>query len=104
MQLNLVSAVDWKLATVSHILLPSEHEVIIWSQFSVRSQPILVQCQQVKSQIESGEASFEELAKQCSTCPSGLKCVHFHVEVHDTWYLGQNGGSLGTISPKQVLC
>ena len=53
------------------------------------ARPILVdseeQCQQLKTEIAGG-ASFEDLAKQHSSCPSG-----------------QQGGALGEFGPGQMV-
>lgn len=55
-------------ASARHILVESEEK-----------------CLQLKAEIEGG-ASFEDLAKQHSSCPSG-----------------QRGGALGTFSPGQMV-
>ncbi|QDV09416.1 Peptidyl-prolyl cis-trans isomerase C [Planctomycetes bacterium Poly30] len=55
-------------ATARHILVPTEEK-----------------CLELKAQIASG-ASFEDLAKQHSTCPSG-----------------KNGGALGEFGPGQMV-
>jgi len=44
-------------------------------------------CSLIKQQIESGEATFEELARQHSKCPSGKAA----------------GGSLGTFEPGRMV-
>lgn len=44
------------------------------------------QARDLKSQIESGQAKFEELAKKHSTCPSG-----------------KSGGALGTFGKGQMV-
>jgi len=43
-------------------------------------------CQELKDKINAGEISFEDAAKQNSTCPSGA-----------------NGGELGTFSQGQMV-
>ncbi|WP_373029437.1 peptidylprolyl isomerase [Sulfurovum sp.] len=43
-------------------------------------------CKELKEKINSGEISFEEAAKQNSTCPSGVR-----------------GGALGTFGPGQMV-
>ena len=56
------------IASGRHILVPTEE-----------------QCLELKSQLEAG-GSFESLAKQHSTCPSG-----------------RNGGALGEFGPGQMV-
>ena len=56
------------IASARHILVPTEE-----------------QCLELKSQLEAG-GSFESLAKQHSTCPSG-----------------QKGGELGEFGPGQMV-
>merc|ERR1712188_19693 len=57
-----------KSASASHILVPTE-----------------AKCLEIKAEIEGG-ASFEDMAKKHSTCPSG-----------------KSGGSLGTFGPGQMV-
>jgi len=56
-------------ASARHILVDSE-----------------AKCNELKEQINSGEISFEQAAKENSTCPSGA-----------------NGGELGTFSQGQMV-
>jgi len=58
-----------KKAKARHILVPSEQA-----------------CNDLKKQIESGEAKFADLAKKHSQCPSG-----------------QEGGDLGEFRPGQMV-
>jgi peptidyl-prolyl cis-trans isomerase C len=58
-----------KKARARHILVPTEQA-----------------CNDLKTQIESGKAKFEDLAKQHSKCPSG-----------------REGGDLGEFRPGQMV-
>jgi peptidyl-prolyl cis-trans isomerase C len=58
-----------KKAAARHILVPTEKE-----------------CTDLKTQIEKGEAKFDDLAKKHSKCPSG-----------------RDGGNLGEFRPGQMV-